>query len=629
MNLLFEKYSAFKVGTIFSQNGNFYQVKIISGRHIKVKNSDILLRFSTPNPDQLIKQAKLLANEIDLNFLWEIVGTKEFYFFDLGIEYFGHTPLSYEAASLLFCLHNSPIYFYKKGKGRYKAVPGKLLKTTKINLEKKKSQIKLQNEYISKLKNKEIPDKIQNLALQLLFKPDKNSIEYKALNIASKALKVSPERLIIDCGRIKSIEQLHYKKFLFHFFPKGIKFPNLIIPNLPKLPVANNIRAFSIDDASTTEIDDALSVVKLSCGKIQIGIHISAPGLCIKRNDLIDNFIRERMSSIYTPGNKITMLPSNIIDKFSLNEGKTRAALSLYSILNPIDWSLVSTKTRVEMISIVSNLRNNYLNSLITEEILNSGEGEYPHKNDIAILWKWAKSLEKKRMIKRKSFGLKSKKNDKIDFNFSVKNNIVTITSYKRDTSINKIISELMIFANSNWGKLISNHNIPGIYRAQGGCEYTSKTQVRMITHPAPHQELGVNQYTWSTSPLRRYVDLVNQWQILACIKYQNISSIKAPFQPGDTDLFDIILSFDKLNSNYSYFQKKMERYWCLRWLLQNKIKLIYATVIKNEIFQLLNLPLIIRLPGQKLIQGTQVKLNLLHIDEINLTIEVKLLEIL
>ncbi|QLK13678.1 ribonuclease catalytic domain-containing protein [Candidatus Profftella armatura] len=624
MNLLFEKYGTFKVGTIFSQNGNFYQVKIISGRHIKVKNSDILLRFSTPNPDQLIKKAKLLANEIDLNFLWEIVGTKKFYFFDLGIEYFGHTPLSYEAASLLFCLHNSPIYFYKKGKGYYKAVPRELLKTTKIHLEKKKLQIKLQNEYISKLKNKEIPDRIQDLALQLLFKPDKNSIEYKALNIVSRELQISPERLMIDYGVIKSTEQLHYKNFLFHFFPNGITFPDLIISNLPKLPVADNIRAFSIDDASTTEIDDALSVVKLSCGKIQIGIHIAAPGLCIKRNDLIDNFIRERMSSIYIPGNKITMLPSNIINKFSLNEGKTRAALSLYSILNPIDWSLISTETRVEMVYIVSNLRNNYLNSL-TEEILNSGEGNYPHKNDISILWKWAKVLEKKRMIKRKYFGLQSKKSDQIDFNFSIKNNIVTITSYKRDKSINKIISELMIFANTNWGKLISNHNIPGVYRAQGESEYTSKTQVRMITHPAPHKELGVNQYAWSTSPLRRYIDLVNQWQILSCIKYKKIP-IQASFEFGDTDLFDIISSFDKLNSSYSYFQKKMERYWCLRWLLQNKIKLIQATVIKNEIVQLLNLPLVIRLPGQKLIQGAQVKLNLLYIDEINLTIEAKLL---
>jgi exoribonuclease-2 len=153
--------------------------------------------------------------------------------------------------------------------------------------------------------------------------------------------------------------------------------------------------------------------------------------------------------------------------------------------------------------------------------------------------------------------------------------------------------------------------------------------QVRMVTHAAPHQGLGVDQYAWSTSPLRRYTDLVNQWQILACVQHGVAAPLVAPFKPKDADLFAIVSAFDGAYGAYADFQSTMERYWCLRWLTQENAKQVNAVVLKEEILRLTDIPLIIKLPGMPQVpRGTQVRLDLLRWDEVDLTVEARLLEV-
>ena len=154
--------------------------------------------------------------------------------------------------------------------------------------------------------------------------------------------------------------------------------------------------------------------------------------------------------------------------------------------------------------------------------------------------------------------------------------------------------------------------------------------QVRMVTHAAPHQGLGVDQYAWSTSPLRRYPDLVNQWQILACIEHGVTAPLVAPFKPRDADLFAIVSRFDAAYAAYADFQNNMERYWCLRWLSQNHATQVDAVVLKDEVLRLTDIPLIIRLPGMPAApRGAQVRLDLLRWDDVDLTVEARLLEII
>lgn len=632
MNVFFEESGDFKVGSVLSQAGEAYQVELSSGKRSKVKAKDVLLQFEKPDPATLLDAAKGIAADVDLEFLWEVAGQEEFGFAELGAEYFGHAPLPAEAAGLVLALHNAPIYFYKKGRGRYKAAPEQSLRAAQAGIEKKKQQALIQAGYVDELKAGTLPAALQPMVHQLLFKPDRNTIEYKAMETAASELQTSAPRLMLKAGGIASPKELHMGRFLFENFPRGAGFPPVPVPSAPAgLPTAN-VAAFSIDDVTTTEIDDAFSVEQLEDGNVRVGIHIAAPGLAIRPDDEIDKIARSRMSTVYMPGDKITMLPDEVVNAFTLAEGNTCPALSLYATLNPADWSTVSTTTRAELVPIKSNLRHNDLDALVNEETLENGEGEYPHKLELALIWKWALKLEAGRMAKREAFGLKPEQANRVDFNFYVEDDVVSIVRRKRGAPLDKIVAELMIFANSTWGKLLHDSGVPGIYRSQGagsGAGWAAKMQVRMVTHAAPHQGLGVDQYAWSTSPLRRYTDLVNQWQIIACAEHGVTAPLVAPFKPRDATLFSIVSAFDAAYSAYNDFQQTMERYWCLRWLGQEQVKQTEAVVLKDDVLRLNDVPLVIRLPGMpQVARGVQVKLDIVRWDEVDLSLEARLLEV-
>ncbi len=629
MNLFFEESGDFKVGAVLTQQGEAYQVETPTGKRTKVRARDVLLQFDAPSPAEMIAEANKLAEDIDVSFLWEVAGQEEFGFAELGGEYYGHAPKPAEAAGLLLRIAASPIYFHKKGKGRYKAAPEATLQAALAGIEKKKQQLLVQAAQVEELKAGRLPDAMKPVVRQLLYKPDKNSIEFKALEAACTELQTTPARLLLSVGAIASAKELHFSRFLSEHFPRGTGFPKIVLPTVAELPLAN-VQAFSIDDVTTTEIDDAFSIVVLDEQRVRIGIHIAAPALGIARDDAIDAIARERMSTVYMPGDKITMLPDELVAHFTLAEGDARPAVSLYATLDMNDWSVLSTETVAERVPIAANLRHNDLDAQVTEQALADGSGEYPHKADIALLWQWAQVLERARMVKRESFGLRPEQTNRVDFNFYVDDDeVVTITRRKRGAPLDKIVAELMIFANSSWGKLMHEHGVPGIYRAQGaGQGWAARMQVRMLTHAAPHQGLGVDQYAWSTSPLRRYTDLVNQWQILACVKHGVTAPLVAPFKPKDADLFAIVSAFDSAYSAYADFQSTMERYWCLRWLQQEGARQVDAVLLKDEVVRLVDIPLVLNMPGVKHPRGTQLKLELIDWDDVDLGVQARVLEV-
>ena len=628
MNLFYEESGDFKAGTVLAQQGEAFQVETLTGKRSKVRARDVLLQFDTPSPGELISKATSLSHQMDVSFLWEVAGEQEFGFADLGLEYFGHAPSPEESAGLLLTLASAPIYFHKKGKGRYKAAPAEILKAALAGVEKKKQQALLQAKQVEELKAGQLPASMASLVNQLLFKPDKNSIEYKALDTAAQELQTTPARLMLSVGAISSARELHMNRFLSACFPRGTGFPEIAIPAKPEL-VSADVQAFSIDDVTTTEIDDAFSVRELGDGKIRVGIHIAAPGMGIAPGDVIDKLARERMSTVYMPGDKITMLPDELVSEFTLAEGDVRPALSLYATIDTTDWSVIATETVAEAVPVAANLRHNDLDELVTEENLAAGLGEYPHKKEIQLLWQWAQTLERGRMQKRESFGLRPEQNNRVDFNFYVQDEIVTINRRKRGAPLDKIVAELMIYANSSWGLLLHEHGVPGIYRTQGsGNGWAARMQVRMLTHAAPHQGLGVDQYAWSTSPLRRYTDLVNQWQILACLKHGVTAPLVAPFKARDADLFAIVSAFDAAYAAYADFQNIMEHYWCLRWLSQHEARKVQAVQIKDDLLKLVEIPLILPMVGVKHPRGTQLTIELISWDEVDLSVQARLLEV-
>ncbi|MBN3813063.1 RNB domain-containing ribonuclease [Paraburkholderia sp. Ac-20347] len=641
MNVFFEESGSFKAGSVLSKQGDAFQVELPGGRRAKVRAKDVLIEFEKPAAADLLEQADAAAQEIDLDFLWECAPAEEFTYTTLASEYFGETYGPVERAALVLRLHGSPVYFRRKGRGQYQRAPEEQLKMALASLERKRQQALVQAGYEDELKAGRLPEALKDKALGLLTKPDKNTIEYKALEAAAAARGISMPRLMLECGGIASPRALHEARFLAEFFPHGTGFPPVAVGALPDwLPDAvEQVQAFSIDDVTTTEIDDAFSIEHLADGRVRIGIHIAAPALGIARGDTADAIARTRLSTVYMPGDKITMLPDDFVDAFTLKEGGMRPALSLYCLVNRETQEIVATETRAERVFVKSNLRHNTLDEVVTEETLAAGTGEYPHKDDIAVLWPFAQALFEKRQAARAGYGLRREVQRNTDYNFYVEGEHVNITPRRRGSPLDMIVAELAILANSTWGAFLNDHGVPGIYRTQRAFGApTGPKRTRMQTNAAPHEGLGVAQYAWSTSPLRRYVDLVNQWQLLACVEHGVAAKLVAPFKPKDADLFAVVQGFDETYTAYADHQRRMEYFWCLRWLQQEMRgdggveprREFPATVVKDDLVRFEEVPLLMHVPALGVhARGTRLMMEVMSIDELTIEASVRMLRVL
>jgi exoribonuclease-2 len=606
MNILYEEGRTIKVGHIMSDNATSLQVESNSGKRSKVKAVNVILRFAEPSLLDFLPQSEALAQSIEVDFLWECCSSDEFGAEQIATEYFGHTPSSLEAAAIFICLYRAPIYFHKKGKGRFRAAPPEVLKAALAGAEKRRQQLELQAQYTEQLCKFDLPSAFAEQLNQLLYKPDRNTLEVKALETACQTIHLSAAHLLHRCGALPSTHTFHINKFLFENFPKGTDFPAINLHAVEEFPLAE-VNAFSIDDAATTEIDDAFSVSKLPNGNWRIGVHIAVPALGMLRDSDGDVIAASRLSTVYMPGQKITMLPDSVVQHFTLSaEQQSCQALSMYLDVEPDSLTILSSESRVERINIVENLRHDTLEPLFNEETLAEGTLGYPYAEELTLLWDFAQKLEAAR-------GKPANNNtQRVDYNFAIENDRVSITQRRRGSPIDKVVSELMILVNSEWGKQLADHGFPGIYRTQ------QNGKVKMSTVAAPHQGLGVAQYLWSSSPLRRYVDMVNQRQIIAMLNDDEPAYVK-----NDTALYTIMRDFDTMYSIYNEFQRQMERYWCLRWLQQEQLEQVEAIVIRENLVRLNGIPLTIKVPSlPEFPLNTSVTLAISEIDLIDLNVQ-------
>ena len=634
MFVLFEEAGKFLAGRILSETDSSLQVELDSGKRIKVKAVNALLKFEKPSPADFVAAGQKLSEDIELELAWEFASEEEFGFADLARDYFSADPskpatLEQQAAAL-FRLFEAPHYFRRAGKGRFKKAPPEILQLALAAIEKKKKLVLQITAWAQALVEGDCPEPIREQLYKILFKPDKNSSEYKAVVEASRNSRTAPLDLLQKSGAIASPYQFHYKRFLFENFPKGTGFPTLSSPtHTEDLPLAP-VRAFSIDDSATTEIDDALSVQGLGSGTVTLGIHIAAPGLAVLPGSPIDNLGRSRLSTVYMPGYKLTMLPDAVVQNYTLLEGRNCPAISLYVTMDEATLEIRETATRIEQVFIASNLRHDVLDTTFTEAFFEAAHTSPPPADiawatELTFLHRLAKHLKAQREVARG----KPENFNRPDYNFKLDNPTgqepvgeekVSISIRQRGAPLDLIVAEAMILANSTWGLWLAEHGVPAIYRSQASM--APGVKVRMGTRSLPHAGLGVKSYAWSTSPLRRYTDLVNQWQIIACAKHGRTAALVAPFKPKDTELFSIISGFDAAYSAYNGFQSGIERFWTLKYLQQNGITELTATVFKDNLVRADDLPLVLPAMGaQGLPRGARVRLRLGEIDEITLDI--------
>ena len=595
MQLLYEEDGDLKVGAVLGEAPASFQVESPHGRRSKVKAANVLLAFERPTGAELLSQAEKFARELDADFLWQCSGAAEFGFRDLAKAYVGREPTPVEAAGILMKLHSAPMYFYRRGKGRFQAAPEETLRLALAAVEKKKRLQEAISIWTERLARFECPPEVAALKDELLYAPDRNKPEAKALEQACRQTGLSSARLFERCGLLPDAHEYHLQRFLHEFFPRGPQFPPHEVPQPPGgLPLAH-VTAFSLDDVGTTEIDDAFSLQRTG-ETLRVGIHIAAPALAFAPGSPVDAIARERLSTAYMPGRKFTMLPADVIERYSLDHGGERPAVSLYFEVAP-DGTVGARHTRLERVPVAANLRHAQYDRL--NDTFESGAAAgLPFEEELRALWRVALALEAKR-------GRPSTGTALLDYSFHVEDGRVRIVPRKRGSPLDKLVSEMMILANTSWGELLAERDVAAIYRVQ------STGKVRLSVHPEAHEGLGVSCYAWMSSPLRRYVDLVNQWQLLAALTGQ-----RPAFSRNSDALLAALRAFEVTYARYDEHQRAMETYWTLRWLEQEAIGSLQAVVLRENLVRAEGVPLVTRVPSLPALEpGTRVRLDVGRMD--------------
>jgi exoribonuclease-2 len=605
MNVLFEDEGQLKAGTVIADHDTSLQVEAVSGKRHKVKAAHVLLRFASPSAAEAIARGHELARTIDTGFLWEASADDEFGFDELARDYYGGAPAAPESASIALALAAHPMYFYRKGRGRYRKAPPDALKAALASVARKEREARDIEAWSAELAAGRLPDALTAKLDMLLHRPDRNAPEWKALAAASDAARVGPLAMLAASGAIPSSADFHFRRFELEAFPGGAAFPPWgSLPALPGLPVAP-VAALSIDEAATTEIDDAFSVRSLDAGGFEIGIHIACPALSIAQDTALDAIARRRLSTVYLPGRKLTMLPDEAVDVFTLAAGRTPPALSLYVEIDA-SGAPVGQRTALERVPVAANLR---LES-IDESFTDPAAATSPVQRDLATLWRFASRLHEARG---------KADADRIDYSFVVdwdaqgagERGRVTIVPRPRGSPVDRLVAELMIHVNHMWGRALAEAGYPAMYRVQ------SAGKVKMSTQAGEHQGLGLSHYLWASSPLRRYCDLVNQRQLIAWLRGE-----PPRYAANDAGFQAALVDFETTYSQYAEFQDRMEYYWTLRWLVQEGITEFTATVIRETLVRVDGLPLVLRLADASGAPGAKLRIAILRVDLLQPAIE-------
>ncbi len=652
--VVFEDAGRLVLGLVLSAHDSSVQVELASGKRQKVKMAQLVFAAKVSSHEaaaQLHAAASAAAQTMDLPLCWECAPAGNFAASHLAQEYFGAQATASEQLATLYCLQQAPHYFRRLGKGQFHKASAEVLAQALAAMEKRRLQQEQIDLWAEQLQAGVCPESVQQALYTILFAPDKNSPAYKAVALAARQSHKGALVLLQEAGALRSAYDFHWQRFVYTCFPKELERGLAFTPALrqaaadalaqaasswAELPLAN-VRAFSIDDSSTTEIDDAFSLQHLDSATWTLGIHIAVPSLALQSGSALDLALRARMTTVYFPGAKVTMMPPELVQAFSLCAGVSVPTLSLYCQVDANTLCLSGFTTCIERIVVAANLHHDVLEEqgyAASIAQLHNLQPDLPFVTELRSLYRLAQQLRQQREQVRG----KPETSHRPDYQFQVSlpqdrdwpqgDEPVQIRPRLRTSPLDLLVAELMIMANSHWGGWLAQLGLPGIYRCQSSLAPGIK--VRMGTRALPHAGIGVPHYAWCTSPLRRYVDFVNQGQIVAAVRYGNAAALKAPFAPRDATLLALAHTFEGVYSTACEFQNSLERYWTLRYLQQMQDWQQAATVLRQGLVRLEALPLVLELPGTgALPRGARILLHIDHIDTFALSASARLLRVL
>ena len=324
------------------------------------------------------------------------------------------------------------------------------------------------------------------------------------------------------------------------------------------------LHLFSIDDESTTDIDDACSVERTPSGW-RVGVHITDVASLIPIDSALGAAAQERLTSLYLPDRKIPMFPTPFSEQLgSLLPGAPRLAVS---VLFDLDEALEVRDTHIFSSRIVNRERFSYEQ---VDAILNGAP--HPFSESLKMLDSFAEKLQRRRI----AAGAVLFEQPEIQIHVE-ENKRITLRKRLRETRSNRIVSEMMILVNRYVATLCAEHDLPVGYRTQDPValddledipnEVLRRHQIlrrvkfsKLSMEPGPHHLLGVDCYTQVTSPLRRFPDLLVQRQIVRYLTQGDVAYDRDEMAPMLQRAEEQIRALKRL-------ERGRERYWLLKYL--------------------------------------------------------------
>lgn len=342
-----------------------------------------------------------------------------------------------------------------------------------------------------------------------------------------------------------------------------------------------NVPTITIDDASTRDMDDAISLERLGNG-YRLGIHISDVAACIPIDSPLDLAGRRRATSIYCPERTVHMLPDAVAtNSCSLVAGVARASLSC---LFTVDHRFTITQAEIAptVIRVAERLTYDEVDAR-----LERGDGT------LDTLYNIASTLEADRIAKG---AVKIQKRDVVVG--PGPDGGLALSEIDENAPSRILVGEMMVLANSCLANYAARHELACIFRGQPppdedsgraadvpegpAADYAVRARLKKSTtslEPERHASLALDAYLQATSPIRRYADLLNQRQIAA-----HLAGQPAPYTRAT--LAALLEAIEAPLADANAISKETRRFWALRYLREvgRERRTIGATVLRTDL---------------------------------------------
>ena len=349
--------------------------------------------------------------------------------------------------------------------------------------------------------------------------------------------------------------------------------------------ISTELRMVTIDGESTKDIDDGLSIVSLDNG-YRIGVHISDVSQIVLPGSKLNEQAIRRATSVYTADYQIPMLPPELSEQLlSLVSGEVRSVMSFY-VETDSQFEIQRSFVKQENLKIAERLSYNQVDAILADEKNNDSLAEM-----LLRLFDAASHFESRRIMTGALQFNRREKFARVDSEGKV-----YLERSDEETPARKLVSELMVTANVVAATFARDNQIPLVFRSQdkpdvdilrGGedivegpaREYFRRGLMKRSvtsTTPLPHYGLAAPAYVQITSPIRRYLDLVNQRQLSCHLSGQgqmlNALEVREMLELCESRL-------DEANS----IQRQRARYWLLRYFEQQRLSDLTGIIVKAD----------------------------------------------